>query len=164
MRVFLKLIVAPQSVCTLMKHAKDAVLCHQHEVVAGSVQEGVSFTVDQTRGILTYVASNCPGRFHDEVEYVTVGGKFLQGAKLRQKGATLVQRLVGLGYLQVCGEADVWGDGVVPLPAVHLEGGLLDLKIILACTILPLSRGHLHDCSLYVQLSWKHASYSSIDR
>lgn len=94
-----------------------------HDLV--HLQEGVAFTVDQTRGILTYVASNCPGRFHDEVEYVTVAGKFVEGAGLRQKGASIAQRLVGVGYLQVCGEAAVWGDGVVPLPAAHLEGGAL---------------------------------------
>ena len=82
----------------------------------------MAFTVDQTRGILTYVADNCPGRFHDEVEYVTIGGKWVQGAKLRQRDASITQKLVGLGYLQVCGEADVWGDGVVPLPSAHLEG------------------------------------------
>ena len=55
------------------------------------MQEGVAFTIDQTRGILTYVQDNCPGRFHDEIEYVTVGGKFLQGAKLRQKGSSISQ-------------------------------------------------------------------------
>ncbi|OVA13097.1 GPI inositol-deacylase PGAP1-like [Macleaya cordata] len=33
-------------------------------------------------------------------------------------------RIVGQGYKQVCGQADVWGDGVVPEVSAHLEGAL----------------------------------------
>ncbi|KAJ4910637.1 alpha/beta-Hydrolases superfamily protein [Raphanus sativus] len=33
-------------------------------------------------------------------------------------------RFVGQGYKQVCGRADVWGDGVVPEVSAHLEGAL----------------------------------------
>ncbi|XP_061372457.1 uncharacterized protein LOC133314926 isoform X1 [Gastrolobium bilobum] len=38
--------------------------------------------------------------------------------------ATLRARFVGQGYKQVCGQADVWGDGVVPEVSAHLEGAL----------------------------------------
>lgn len=37
---------------------------------------------------------------------------------------TLQARFVGQGYKQVCGRADVWGDGVVPEVSAHLEGAL----------------------------------------
>ncbi|XP_058225129.1 uncharacterized protein LOC131334223 [Rhododendron vialii] len=37
---------------------------------------------------------------------------------------TFRTRFVGQGYKQVCGQADVWGDGVVPEVAAHLEGAL----------------------------------------
>ncbi|KAF7138567.1 hypothetical protein RHSIM_Rhsim07G0047700 [Rhododendron simsii] len=37
---------------------------------------------------------------------------------------TFRARFVGQGYKQVCGQADVWGDGVVPEVAAHLEGAL----------------------------------------
>nr|XP_028961301.1 uncharacterized protein LOC103438903 isoform X4 [Malus domestica] len=37
---------------------------------------------------------------------------------------TLRARFVGQGYKQVCGQADVWGDGVVPEASAHLEGAL----------------------------------------
>ena len=47
----------------------------------------MAFTIDQTRGILTHVTETCPGRFHDEVEYITVAGKFVKGASLREAGA-----------------------------------------------------------------------------
>ncbi|KAK1386393.1 hypothetical protein POM88_024128 [Heracleum sosnowskyi] len=39
-------------------------------------------------------------------------------------GATFRARFVGQGYKQVCGQADVWGDGVVPEVSAHLEGAL----------------------------------------
>lgn len=37
---------------------------------------------------------------------------------------SLRARFVGQGYKQVCGRADVWGDGVVPEVSAHLEGAL----------------------------------------
>ncbi|RVW63421.1 hypothetical protein CK203_055908 [Vitis vinifera] len=37
---------------------------------------------------------------------------------------TLRARFIGQGYKQVCGQADVWGDGVVPEASAHLEGAL----------------------------------------
>lgn len=76
--------------------------------------------VDQTRGILTWISANCPGAHHDDVQYVTVAGKWVQGAALAGPGSWQ-RRVVGQGYKQVCGEAEVWGDGVVPVPAAHLE-------------------------------------------
>lgn len=39
-------------------------------------------------------------------------------------GTTFRARFVGQGYKQVCGQADVWGDGVVPEVSAHLEGAL----------------------------------------
>lgn len=53
-----------------------------------------------------------------------VVGKWIQGARLRGGSGSLAQRLVGLGYAQVCGEAEVWGDGIIPVPAAHLDGEL----------------------------------------
>ncbi|KAK2638444.1 hypothetical protein Ddye_026239, partial [Dipteronia dyeriana] len=38
--------------------------------------------------------------------------------------STFRARLVGQGYKQVCGQADAWGDGVVPEVSAHLEGAL----------------------------------------
>ncbi|KAK2991566.1 hypothetical protein RJ640_026069, partial [Escallonia rubra] len=37
---------------------------------------------------------------------------------------TFRARFIGQGYKQVCGQADVWGDGVVPEISAHLEGAL----------------------------------------
>ena len=51
-----------------------------------------------------------------------VAGKWLKGAKLRGSGGSLAQKLVGLGYQQVCGDPEVWGDGITPVPAAHLKG------------------------------------------
>ena len=60
--------------------------------------------MDQTRGILTYVEQKCPGRFHSSIEYVTVAGKYIKGAGLRDKGASIPQKIVGAGYQQVRAE------------------------------------------------------------
>ena len=58
-----------------------------------------------------------------------VAGKWLKGAKLRGgSGGSLAQKLVGLGYQQVCGDPEVWGDGITPVSAAHLEGKLLQLS------------------------------------
>ncbi|CAA3018487.1 uncharacterized protein LOC105168317 [Olea europaea subsp. europaea] len=43
---------------------------------------------------------------------------------LTPAAATLRARFIGQGYKQVCGQADVWGDGVVPEISAHLEGAL----------------------------------------
>ncbi|KAI3434819.1 hypothetical protein D9Q98_002876 [Chlorella vulgaris] len=79
--------------------------------------------VDQTRGILTWVNDAAPGAYHSDVQYVTVAGRFIQGAPLMGPGSWQ-QRVVGAGYKQVCGDATAWGDGVVPVPSAHLEGAL----------------------------------------
>jgi len=79
--------------------------------------------IDQTRGILSYISQTCPGAHHDDIEYVTVAGRYIRGAPIRGPGGWQA-RIVGAGYQQVCGEAAVWGDGVVPIPAAHLEGAL----------------------------------------
>lgn len=46
------------------------------------------------------------------------------GEEGKKSAVTLQARLVGQGYKQVCGQADVWGDGVVPQMSAHLEGAM----------------------------------------
>lgn len=60
-----------------------------------------------------------------QVQYVTIAGKHIKGAPLVGGEGSWQQRVVGLGYAQVCGQADVWGDGVVPTVAAHLHGAQL---------------------------------------
>ncbi len=69
---------------------------------------------DQTRGILTSVSEACPGCHHPNVAYVTVAGKWIQGSGLLQSGASVLQRVAGASYQQVCGRADVWCVGSAP--------------------------------------------------
>lgn len=85
--------------------------------------EGAKGVIDQTRGILTCCTQECPGAFHSDIRYVTVAGKFIKGARINGEG-TIKEKLVGLGYQQVCGDAGVWGDGVVPTISAHLDGAL----------------------------------------
>lgn len=89
---------------------------------------GAEGVVDQTRGILTYIAESCPGAFHPEVEYVTISSKFVRGVPLSGEGG-LLAKFAGAGYQQVCGSAEVDGDFIVPTSAAHLEGALnVDLE------------------------------------
>lgn len=50
-------------------------------------------------------------------EVATVDNKTISTAT----STTFRARIVGQGYKQVCGLADVWGDGVVPEVSAHLE-------------------------------------------
>lgn len=84
---------------------------------------GAEGVVDQTRGILTFCQDACPGAHHPEVKYLTIGGKFIRGATLTGQGS-LLQKFAGAGYQQVCGDAEVWGDFIVPLPSTHLDGAI----------------------------------------
>ena len=77
---------------------------------------------DQTRGILTWCSAQTPGCFHDGVSYTTIASRYIQGAGLRDRGATLAQRAAGVGYEAVCGDARAWGDAIVPVASAHLEG------------------------------------------
>ncbi|CAH2072502.1 unnamed protein product, partial [Thlaspi arvense] len=89
-----------------------------------------------------------------ELRYVCIAGRYIRGATLVNNadvsagidggdaiselaiasnktgdsqvssGPSLRARFVGQGYKQVCGRADVWGDGVVPEVSAHLDGAL----------------------------------------
>ncbi|XP_020229250.1 uncharacterized protein LOC109810241 isoform X2 [Cajanus cajan] len=89
-----------------------------------------------------------------QLKYVCIAGRYIKGARLfgnsdptieaeavvptdssqlvseaaimntDPPNTTLRARFVGQGYKQVCGQADVWGDGVVPEVSAHLEGAL----------------------------------------
>lgn len=114
--------------------------------------KGVSGVIDQTRGLLNYVENNCAKAVYSpELRYVCVAGRYIQGVRFlglsdnnasvdliedQQVGETvavntsipvsafLQARFIGQGYKQVCGLADVWGDGVVPEMSAHLDGAL----------------------------------------
>ncbi|PKA52261.1 hypothetical protein AXF42_Ash010157 [Apostasia shenzhenica] len=116
--------------------------------------KGLAGVIDQTRGLLDYVEKHCaPAVYTSELKYICVAGRYIQGARLinntdldirdtsskneeSSKSAyensstsgtavpTIRARFIGQGYKQVCGKADVWGDGVVPEISAHLDGAL----------------------------------------
>lgn len=74
-----------------------------------------------TRGgrISRYADRHCPGACHcDRVAYTTVAGKSLHGSLLTTTQARLAYNV----YQDLCGEGNVWGDGVVPLQSAMLVG------------------------------------------
>ncbi|XP_065853034.1 uncharacterized protein [Euphorbia lathyris] len=115
--------------------------------------KGVPGVIDQTRGLLYYVEERCAKAVYTpQLKYVCIAGRYIQGARFAGNSndevnsavpvgsnqttveAVLVNdtsnstafraRFVGQGYKQVCGQADVWGDGVVPEVSAHLEGAV----------------------------------------
>ncbi|CAH8320206.1 unnamed protein product [Eruca vesicaria subsp. sativa] len=111
--------------------------------------KGLPGVIDQTRGLLYYVEENCAKAVYTpELRYVCIAGRYIRGATLvdnadenvdsevtvgaiselaiagDSSGPSFRARFVGQGYKQVCGRADVWGDGVVPEVSAHLEGAL----------------------------------------
>ncbi|PNY17175.1 hypothetical protein L195_g013913 [Trifolium pratense] len=64
------------------------------------------------------------GKSKPNVEAVLPEAAIMNAATTSLPNTTLRARFVGQGYKQVCGQADVWGDGVVPEVSAHLEGAL----------------------------------------
>ena len=83
--------------------------------------KGVAGVVDQTRGILDFVEANC--RKTSElapIKVTCVAGTYKRGSDSVSDG---VQEFIcGLGYKQVCGDANVDGDGITPIDAALMEG------------------------------------------
>ena len=67
-----------------------------------------------TRKNLDFVNQNYPGAFYDDVNYVCVAGKAVEGRK--------ADWFTVNSYKLTAGDGSVWGDGVVPILAAHLEG------------------------------------------
>ena len=96
--------------------------------------------IDQTRGILSNVTASAPGAYHEDVEYICVNGHYNKGQDITldilrslvsnndeessDNAATIQDIVVGLGYKQACGEAEVWGDGITPEVCGSLEGAM----------------------------------------
>ena len=74
--------------------------------------------LDQTHGLLTYVAANYPGAYHPEIRYLTVGSRAVRGALATELGGLLAAAT----YLPLCGDAFTVGDGITPISCAHLDG------------------------------------------
>lgn len=81
---------------------------------------------DMTFGALTYTSDAYPGAFlaPSGIKYVTVAGEAIRGQKI----AGLPRKDPALraynSYQFVCGEGELFGDGVVPVKSAHLSGAL----------------------------------------
>ncbi|NJM97313.1 MAG: alpha/beta hydrolase [Phormidesmis sp. RL_2_1] len=67
-----------------------------------------------TRKNLDFVNQTYPGAFYDDVSYVCIAGKAVEGK--RSDWFTFNS------YKLTCGDGFTWGDGVVPVSAAHLAG------------------------------------------
>lgn len=67
-----------------------------------------------TRKNLDFVNKSYPGAFYNDIDYVCVAGKAIEGKKS--------DWFTFNSYKLTCGEGEIWGDGVVPVTAAHLDG------------------------------------------
>ena len=67
-----------------------------------------------TRKNLDFVNQQYPGAFYNDINYVCVAGKAVVGEKKDWFAFN--------SFIMTAGDGDVWGDGVVPLSAAHLDG------------------------------------------
>lgn len=101
-------------------HPSDAgkeVLWKAHPRVATLVTLGTPQVSRErwTKRNLDFV-NQYPGAFHSQVRYVCVAGKAVLGKR------RLGNWFAYSSYELTCGRGDVWGDGITPLEAAHLEG------------------------------------------
>jgi pimeloyl-ACP methyl ester carboxylesterase len=94
-----------------------------HQVVRALVTLGSPHRNDGGRdggsAMRRWVNETNPGaRFTPAVRYVSVAGNSLLG----DRNGTSRERAAYRSYKLLCGRGDVWGDGVVPLCAAHLDG------------------------------------------
>ncbi|KAK4768620.1 hypothetical protein SAY87_003761 [Trapa incisa] len=102
-----------QNNCTKAVYAPQL----KYVCVAGRYIQGARFFGGSDENVMSAVPAN--------------GGQLMSEARIADsvddstsKYPTWRARFIGQGYKQVCGLADVWGDGVVPETAAHLEGAL----------------------------------------
>jgi hypothetical protein len=76
--------------------------------------------IDQTRGILTYVETNCLSPKELGIQWICLAGTYKTGIDKfsREKFSDYI---VGQGYKQVCGFAEAKGDGITPVQSAHLQ-------------------------------------------
>lgn len=66
---------------------------------------------------LGFVNDNYPHAFYDDVEYICIVGKSVQGKK-----STPQKWLAYSSYELTCGQGDAWGDGIIPIASAYLDG------------------------------------------
>jgi len=66
---------------------------------------------------LGFVNDNYPHAFYDDIEYICIVGKSVQGKK-----STPQKWLAYSSYELTCGQGDAWGDGIIPIASAYLDG------------------------------------------
>ena len=69
--------------------------------------------------IRQWVNQRYPGTYYTpSVRYVSVAGKSIRGSQT----GSVAERWAYYSYARLCGEGQVWGDGLVPIQSAHLAG------------------------------------------
>ncbi|CAM9398200.1 unnamed protein product [Chrysoparadoxa australica] len=75
-------------------------------------------SIDQTRGLLSYVNSNWPGAYHNGIRYTSVVGEGQEG----KFSGEIEELLAFVSYLPLSGTGEGIGDGIIPSETAYLEG------------------------------------------
>jgi len=86
------------------------------------VPRGVPGVIDQTRGILTYVDKLRTVAELSPIAVTCVAGTYARGSGTFEGLSSMQSFIVGQGYKQVCGSADVDGDGITPVDFALMDG------------------------------------------
>jgi hypothetical protein len=100
------------------------------EQVAALISLGSPHTSRErwTKRNLDFVNTHYPGAFWPEVKYVCVAGRVIQGQRL-SLGSLWRQEhylawLAYNSYWLTAGQGELWGDGITPIEAAHLQGAV----------------------------------------
>ncbi|BBN19771.1 hypothetical protein MPTK1_8g13500 [Marchantia polymorpha subsp. ruderalis] len=104
--------------CPGAYHAPDV----KYVCIAGRYVKGSPFGTEQTPVATTGVGTLDLEEVDADTSEAPESPE--QVAKTAEAFPSFRERFVGAGYKQVCGKANVWGDGVVPEESAYLEGAL----------------------------------------
>ncbi len=81
-----------------------------------------------TRRNLDFVNTHYPGAFWPQVKYVCVAGKAIQGQRLKLGSLWRQEHYLAWlaynSYWLTAGQGELWGDGITPIQAAHLQGAV----------------------------------------
>jgi pimeloyl-ACP methyl ester carboxylesterase len=70
---------------------------------------------------LGFVNDHYPHAFYEDIDYICIAGKAVQGAK-SAPSKRLQKWLAYSSYELTCGQGDAWGDGIIPIESAYLDG------------------------------------------
>ncbi|GAB4217806.1 MAG: lipase [Synechococcales cyanobacterium] len=108
----------------LGSHPYDGQRWHRQEQVSTLISLGTPHRSREpwTKNNLGFVNNHYPGAFCPQVKYVCLAGKGLFGQPFDWQRWNVGEWFAYTSYELTDGQGSVWGDGITPIPAAHLDG------------------------------------------